>query len=287
MKRGAGFILLIAIATVVGGLLLVRALQDRLIFFPQVGLDATPAALGLPFEEVSLTTADGETIAAWFVAASRPGSSAGTVLFLHGNAGNRSHRLHAIDGFVRQGFSILLLDYRGYGGSSGDPTGAGLTLDAETALSHLAGERGIAVETLVFYGESIGSVPALRLVRRLWREEKREPAALVLEGAFTTALEMGRKAFPFLPVSWLLSDPMDNLEAIRDVAAPTLFIHGTQDEVVPFTMGRRLHDASPARMKEFRAIEGAGHNDVWLTPEGRGLFGEMGDFLRRALARER
>lgn len=282
MKRGAGFILLIGAGTVVGGLLLVRALQDRLIFFPQVELDSTPAALGLPFEEVSLTTADGETIAAWFVAASPPGSV--TVLFLHGNAGNRGNRLHAIDGFVREGFSILLLDYRGYGGSSGDPTGAGLTLDAEAALSHLTLERGIAVERLVLYGESIGSVPALRLARRLWKEDKTEPAALVLEGAFTTALEMGRKAFPFLPVTWLLSDPMDNLEAIRDVAAPTFFIHGTKDEIVPFAMGRRLHDASPARMKEFRAIEGAGHNDVWLTPAGRGLFGEMGDFLRRALA---
>lgn len=262
-----------------------RALQDRLIFFPEVVLDSTPAALGLPFEEVSLTTADGETIAAWFVAPKPP--PAGTVLFLHGNAGNRSHRLHAIDGFVREGFSILLIDYRGYGGSSGDPSAAGLTLDAEAAWKHLTQDRGISIDRIVLYGESIGSVPALRLARRLWKEEKTGPAALVLEGAFTTALEMGRKAFPFLPVSWLLSDPMDNLEAIGDVALPTLFIHGTRDEVVPFAMGRRLHEASPARMKEFRSIEGAGHNDVWLTPAGRALFGEIGVFLRRAIARER
>jgi fermentation-respiration switch protein FrsA (DUF1100 family) len=262
-------------------LLLVRALQDRLIFFPQVPLDATPAAIGLPFEDARLPTTDGETLAAWFVAA--PHTAAGTVLFLHGNAGNRGHRLHAIEGFTGEGFSILMVDYRGFGGSSGSPTGPGMTLDAEAAWEHLTRQRGIAPGSIVIYGESIGSVPALRLAGRLAAEGSAGPAALVLEGAFTTALEMGRRAFPFLPVKWLLSDSMDNLAAIAKVKAPTYFLHATDDEVVPFAMGRRLHEASPARLKTFRAVAGARHNTLWMV-EGRELFAEIGGFLRRALA---
>jgi fermentation-respiration switch protein FrsA (DUF1100 family) len=273
---GAG----IGAAVVAGGLLLMRAIQDHLIFFPQGPLDATPSVLGLPFEDVALTTADGETLAAWFVSPKQP--PMGTVLFLHGNAGNRGHRLHAIEGFVGEGFSILMVDYRGYGGSSGSPTGPGLTLDADAAWAYLTRERRVAAGSIVLYGESIGSVPALRLARRLETEGSSGPAALVVEGGFTTGLEIGKKAFPFLPVSWLLSDPMDNLAAIREVTVPTFFLHGTDDEVIPFEMGRRLYDASGARVKTFRGVEGARHNSVWMV-EARALFAEVGVFLRRAL----
>lgn len=266
-------------SVVLAGLLLMRAFQDRLIFFPQVSLDATPAALGLPFEEVVLTTSDGESIAAWFVPAER--TPAATVLFLHGNAGNRGHRLHAVEGFTGEGFSIFMLDYRGYGGSSGSPSGPALARDAGAAWDWLTRERGMDPARVVLYGESIGSVPALRLARRL-SGEGRPPGALVLEGAFTSGLEMGRRAFPFLPVSWLLSDPMDNLDAIREVTVPTFFLHAVDDEVVPFAMGRRLHDASPAAFKAFREVQGAGHNTLWMA-DGRALFREIGDFLRNAV----
>jgi len=281
MKRGI-LAAAVVVAAVAGGLLLMRGIQDKLIFFPQVPLDATPASLGLLFEDVALSTADGETIAAWFVAPQQ--TPVGAVLFLHGNAGNRGNRLHAIDGFVGEGFSILMVDYRGFGGSSGSPTGPGMTLDAEAAWKHLTQERGVAPDRVVLYGESIGSVPALRLARRLAAEGGSAPAALVLEGGFTTALEMGRRAFPFLPVSWLLNDPMDNVAAIRDVTVPTFVLHAADDEVVPFAMGQRLHETSPARMKAFRAVAGAGHNTLWMA-EGPALFAEIGDFLRRALAR--
>ncbi len=252
-------------AALAGGAVFVALalLEERIIFHPSRLIEATPDAAGLPYEDLRLRTKDGETLAGWLVTAPSPRA---TILFLHGNAGNLSHRLHHLAGLRGTGFSVLIIDYRGYGESSGSPSEEGLYRDARAAWEELTLERGVPARRLVLYGESIGSAVALHLAVDLRRAGEEGPGAIVLEGAFTSAVEMGRRIFPFLPIRWIARSRFDNLSAVREVGAPTLFIHAGRDEVVPIWMGRRLHAAAAAAaVKEFHEVPGAGHNTTWLS----------------------
>lgn len=272
--------ILAAAAAIGGATLSLLLLEERIIFHPSRTIEMTPGAAGLPFEDLRLRSKDGETIAAWLIPA---GSPIATVLFLHGNAGNISHRMLDLAGLSRAGFAVLILDYRGYGESSGSPSEKGIYIDGEAGWDELAVRRGIPPGRIVIYGESIGSAAALHLASDLARRRASiAPAAIVLEGAFTSGLDMGRRVFPFLPLRWIVRTRLDNLGAIRDVTAPTIFLHGTDDEIVPLEMGRRLFEASPARFKVFHEVRGARHNTVWATA-GVSLPETLRAFVERAM----
>ncbi|HEY3176962.1 MAG TPA: alpha/beta hydrolase [Candidatus Polarisedimenticolia bacterium] len=253
-------------------------IQDSFIYHPAQEIRHTPDFLRIPYEEVTLATADGETIAGWYVPAEAPEA---TILFLHGNAGNRGDRINDLAGLRRMDLSILIIDYRGYGGSTGSPSEEGLHADTRAAWEHLTAGRGLDPARIVLYGESLGSVPALHLARSLEAEGRPGPVALILEGALTSALEMGRRAFPFLPVRWILRAKLDNLSAVREVSTPILFLHGERDEVAPIEMGRRLYESSASRMKEFHEVKGAWHNTLW-TSGGAAVHRAIREFIRRA-----
>ena len=263
-----------------GGLFALSFLEERFAFHPSRIVEMTPEAVGLKHEDVRLATADGESIAGWWIGA---GEEAPTILFLHGNAGNISHRLHNLALIHRAGLSTLIVDYRGYGESSGAPSEAGLYEDARAAWRHLTEKRGLDPARIVLYGESIGSVPVLNLARELAAAGQKGPAALVLEGAFTSALDMGRRVFPFLPLKLVLKMKMENLEAIRETRIPTLFLHGAEDEIVPIRMARTLYEASPAPIKEFHEIPRAMHNTVWMTA-GDEVEKHVREFVDRVIA---
>jgi len=285
MKKGyaMGAFGLLGAAIVAGaGLLLALSfLEERIIFHPSRRIEMTPDILRLPWDDARVTTSDGETIAGWFVPAERHFA---TILFLHGNAGNVSHRITSLAGLRSSGFSCLIIDYRGYGESTGAPSEAGIVTDARAAWDHLTKTRAIDPTRIVLYGESIGSFPVLSLAREIRRSGGAGPGAIVLEGAFTTALEMGRRIFPFVPLRWVIRSRFDNLGAVKEVDAPTLFIHAGRDEIVPIEMGRRLHESSAARMKEFHEIPGARHNTVWIDGGSR-VVRLVRSFAERALPR--
>jgi hypothetical protein len=254
-----------SIAAGAGALLLfLFIMQERMAFHPSREIEATPASLGLPFREVRAATDDGGEISGWWLPA---GEGAPSILFLHGNAGNISHRLGQIRELHEAGFAILIIDYRGYGRSPGTPSEARMALDARAGWDLLTGDLGVEGSSAILYGESIGSAPALRLALAL--QEGDGPAGLVLEGAFTSALEMARRAFPFLPVRWILRLRMDNIGAVKALKLPALFIHGSRDEVVPLSMGRELAEASTHAGSRFVEVPGAMHNTLWLTAPSR------------------
>ncbi len=263
----------IAALTIAAGLAALSFFEDSFIYHPDRGLDRDPSDLGLAFEPVTLATADGERIGGWMVPAEEP---VATVLFLHGNAGNRAGRIELLAALRRAGFTTLMIDYRGYGDSTGSPSERGLLVDATAAWDYLTRERGIPPGRIVLYGESLGSNPTLALAARLASDHRPGPGAIVLEGAFTSALGMGHRMFPFLPLSWMLRTRLDNLAAIRRVTTPTLFLHGEADTIVPIDMGRALHGASAARLKQFVAVPGAGHNSLWWS----GTKGRLGETIR-------
>lgn len=181
------------------------------------------------------------------------------VLFFHGNAGNISHRLQTIELLNRLGLDTLIIDYRGYGRSGGQPSEKGLYLDAEAAYDWLRARPGTEPGSIVAFGRSLGGAVAVELARR------RPVSALIVESAFASTAEIGRELLPFLPVPLLVTQRFDSLGKVRALAVPKLFIHGRDDEIIPFRHGTLLFNAAAAP-KRFAALAG-GHNDAFLLPE--------------------
>ena len=248
------------------------------IYFPEREIVCTPAAYGLPYEELTLTTKDKKRINAWFIPSS-PGTAPGAntspkgarhggaaaldaavVVFCHGNAGNISHRLDKIRIFNSLGLGVLIFDYRGYGKSTGRPCEKGIYLDAEAAYQYLASARAKAgtsgVLDVLFYGESLGCAVAVELALR------HKPSGLILESPFTSIPDMGAKFFPWLPVRFMVTNKYDSLAKIGGINCPLLVLHSPDDEIVPFEMGRRLFEAAPGP-KELVEMSGS-HNDGFL-----------------------
>jgi fermentation-respiration switch protein FrsA (DUF1100 family) len=175
------------------------------------------------------------------------------VLLLHGNAGNISHRIEYALMFRRLGYSTLLLDYRGYGKSTGTPTEQGTYLDAESAWQWLTRTGGVPERDIVVFGESLGGGVAS------WLAARHEVRALILASTFTSAVDLGSELYPFLPVRLVSRFRYDTLSRLRDIRVPVLVIHSPQDEIIPFSHGRRLFEAArePKAMLELSG----GHNE--------------------------
>lgn len=262
------------VAVYVGLCVLVLAFQSRLVYFPFGGIDATPEAVGLAYEEVELEAEDGVRLAAWFVPAEH---SRGVVLFCHGNAGNRSHRLDTLYIFRQLGFSTLIFDYRGYGGSGGRPSERGTCLDAEAAWRHLVEAKGIAPREIVVHGRSLGGAVAA------WLAQRHTPAALVLESTFTSVPDMGARLYPFLPVRLLARIRYPTLERLPELRCPILVVHSREDDIVPFAHGRRLFEAA-REPKDFLEIQG-GHNEGFAL-SGSHYTDGLNAFLSRHVGRQ-
>ncbi len=245
-------------------------IADRLVYFPTREHDGgTPRALGLEYENVSLTASDGVRLHGWYVPADTP---LRTVLLLHGNAGNISHRLDKLAVLNDLGVSVFLLDYRGYGRSEGSPDEAGTYRDAEAAYIWLR-ERGIEPPQLMVYGESLGGPIATDLATR------QPVGGLILESSPSSILAVAQYFYPLLPVSTLLSVRYDALAKIGNVHAPLLILHSPSDEIVPFAMAEQVYAAANTPKRLVRL--GGGHNDSFLVAADV-YRGALGDFLHRA-----
>ncbi len=242
-------------AAVYGGLCLaVFIFQARLVFLPSRAIAATPARVGLDYEDVWLEASDGVRIHGWYIPHPQP---RGTLLFFHGNAGNIGDRLESIAIFHRLNLNVLIIDYHGYGKSEGSPGEAESYRDAEAAWRHLVEARSIPPETIALFGRSLGGCVAAWLAARV------EPAGLILESTFTSVPDMAAKVYPFLPVRLLARIRLDALASLANVRAPVLVIHSAGDEIVPLAHGRALFDSAP-EPKQFLQLRG-GHNDGFLV----------------------
>ncbi len=248
----------------------VRYVESRSIFYPARSIAATPVDIGLPFEDVFIKTRDNVTINAWLVKSSM---GRGTLIFCHGNAGNIGDRLEKVLLFHQMGFSVLLVDYRGYGKSQGRPDEAGIYKDAVAAYDYLLTRPDIDRSRIIGYGESLGGAVVVDL------GTKRNLAALIIDSSFTNAADMAKTIYPFIP-SFLLATKLNSVVKARTVTAPKLFIHSRADEIVPFRLGERLYQAA-AEPKEFLELpEGGGHNDLPLDAQEK-MAREIISFLRR------
>ncbi len=260
----------IVTTVIVGVLIAALALwmfQRRLMYFPTQHLGDLPPSV----EEVAYSTADQLNMKAWFLATeSQP---VGTVIVFNGNAGNRADRWPLGEALRTSGFSVLLVDYRGYGANPGSPSQAGLDSDALAALEYVRSRPDVDADRIVYFGESLGSGVAIRLA------VTDPPAALVLRSPFTSMADVA--AVHYSIMSFLLRDRYPSLEKIPEVDAPVMVVAGSTDSIVPVEQSRTLFEAAlqPGRYLE---LQGADHND-WALVAGDQMVGEVVSFLIDAL----
>ncbi|MFT4571067.1 MAG: fermentation-respiration switch protein FrsA (DUF1100 family) [Hyphomicrobiaceae bacterium] len=247
------------------------ALQAKFLYFPTRELIASPADAGLEFENLTIKTGDGVALHGWWIPA---GSERGAVIFLHGNAGNISHRIESYSILRDLGLSVLAIDYRGYGRSEGRPSENGTYEDARAAWHWLSRNKGFDKSRIVIVGRSLGGGVASDLAVRV------EPAALVLESTFTSIRDMAARVFPLPGVARFATIGYDNFARVQAIRAPKLFIHSPTDQVVPFEQGRRLFEVALGP-KEFLEISGT-HADGFVT-SGRVYIDGLARFLDRIL----
>lgn len=248
LKLGLASVGLLYVAAVAGMITFQRDLQ----YFPDRS-DPAPEGVGLQgVDRIALPTADGETVVLWF---SAPDANRPTVLYFHGNAGSIADRADRMAFYQDRGFGAAFLSWRGYGGSTGRPTEAGLMQDAEAAYAYLTGQ-GIAPDHIVLVGESLGTGVAVQLAAR------HNVAGVILEAPYTAAVDIAAQAYPWLPVRLLMLDQFLSRDHIARIDAPLLILHGERDRVIPYRSGLRLFDQA-SEPKTFVSLGAKGHEALY------------------------
>ncbi|CAM4268342.1 alpha/beta hydrolase [Nocardia ninae] len=227
---------------------------NALTYLPDRRILQTPAILGMAYTDLSISTADGETLHGWWLPAPK---SVGHILFAHGNAGNIGDRVALFALLVEAGFDVLAFDYRGYGRSTGRPTEHGTYLDARAARRVLLEQPGVDANHVLYLGKSLGGGVVLELA------QAHPPAGVMLMSTFSGLRDAARSVYPFLPGP-LVPDAYPNARRIRTLRSPVLIMHGDQDELLPLRHAERLY-AAAREPKRLQIFPGAGHNDLIMV----------------------
>jgi uncharacterized protein len=246
-------------------------IENSILFFPVKELDGTPERIELNFEEITLVTADKVKLHGWWVPRE---NAVATLILSHGNGGNISHRLGKLQIFHNLGLNVLLYDYRGYGKSEGTPNETGLYADVQAAYDFAVKEKNIPAGEIIAYGESLGGPVAAHLAAN------NRVKALILDSTFTNLKDMARSRSPLLV--GLVQSKFDTLADVAKVKSPTLVLHSPEDEVVPYSQGRKLFASSNAP-KQFFQLRGS-HNNGFLASKKKYVEG-LSDFLSAHVAR--
>lgn len=237
--------------------------QSLFIYAPNIPtreLIAIPADIGLIHEEVILKTEDNEKIHAWFIPTNPTEKQAAkTVLFMHGNAGNISHRLETIQIFHQLGLNVFIFDYRGYGKSTGNPSEKGTYLDATAAWNYLVQERKLSADQIIIFGRSLGGGVASELAINV------SPAMLILESTFTSMQEVSKQHYPFMPTDIILKHEYETINKLKNISCPIVVVHSINDEVIPFSHAERIYEKAN-RPKKFIELRG-GHGNGFLLSQ--------------------
>lgn len=240
-------------------------LQERLIFPSPVFVAEIAGESN--FHPVFIHTPDGETLAAFHHPATE---GEATILIFHGNAGAAIYQKEKGTVLAKAGFGVLLVEYRGYPGSTGTPTEAGLLIDGRAAYDFV---RKHTKQPIGLHGTSLGAGVAVSLAA------EREVFAVVLVSPFDSLMAVAQRRFPWLPVSLLLKHKFRSDQIIGKINAPILILHGSRDRVIPIEHGRKLMQLA-GQNAEFIEIDGAGHNN--LSKFGTTRIASR--FLRKSLA---
>lgn len=256
--------IIIALVFVICFYFYVRYLEKSSLYYPSKQLEFKPSDIGLDYDEILFESGDGTKLYGWFVPTVDSNIS---VIFVHGNGGNISHRLDKIRVFNELNVNIFIFDYRGYGKSGGVPSERGLYLDTKAAYDYIKQKE--LKGKVIIYGESLGGALAVDLA------SKDNIDGLILEGTFTSIADMAKIIYPWMPAVFLKTK-FDSISKISRVSAPKLHMHSEFDDIIPFRMAKQLFDAA-SEPKKFVLLEGM-HNDAFFISAVK-VRSELKDFF--------
>lgn len=254
-------------------LVVMYALQRSLQYVPDRRPAGNPKDHGLlHMQAVAVTTADGLTLQAWY---QPPREDNGhVVVYFHGNAGHHAHRASKIIHFIEAGYGVYLCGYRGYGGNPGKPSEQGLYADARAGIEWLQ-SKDILIGKMIFYGESIGSGVAIQMATET------PPPVMILEAPFSSAVDVARKHYYWLPLDRLMRDRYANVEKIAGIKTDLLIVHGDEDQVTPIALAQKLFETAN-HPKQFITINSGHHSDLYEHHAGHVII----DWLAKRIDRQ-
>ncbi len=235
--------------------IMIMLFEERFIYFPTKYPDGRYGE-AVNFQNLTdcwIKTEDNLTIHGWYASSE---NAIATIIMSHGNAGNISHRIDIMRLLVRYGFNVMMYDYRGYGRSEGEPNEEGIYSDGKAVFDYVKKMR--MNNKIILWGTSLGGAVAVDVA------SNRQAAGLILESAFTSARDMARIHYPYIPVSNFLTSKLNSINKISKINIPTLIIHGEKDKIVPIELGEKLFFAAN-EPKEFYVIKNADHNDTYFV----------------------
>ena len=191
--------------------------------------------LSVNIEKIKVQTQDGLDLLGWFH--EKDIKKYKTILYFHGNAGSLENRIHKLNHFRDMNVNFLIIAWRGFSGNKGKPSENGLYEDGRSAIQWLL-NKGLKEEDIIIYGESLGTGIATHLA------QNKNFAGVILETPFTSMVDAARTFYPYIPVSLLLKDKFNNKEKIKNIRSPILVMHGEADQIVPFSMGKKIFEIS-------------------------------------------
>jgi fermentation-respiration switch protein FrsA (DUF1100 family) len=240
-------------------------LGQRRLLYPVRGSGAIPKLAGATLEKIPGKS--GRTVYALYAP---PPSSAATIAHFHGNGEELENLVDLVALYSGLGFGVLAVEYPGYGlARPGEPTEAAIYDDAEVALRDLVERKQVLPDRIVLSGQSLGSGVAVEMARR------GHGARVVLYSPYTSIADVAAGWLPFLPHRLLLKDRFDSASKAREIRQPVLVVHGSDDEVIPFALGRELSSLFPNG--RFLPVEQARHNDLFVRGGGA-LLAEVARF---------
>jgi len=251
-KSKKAFIIVFVLLNIYGLLCgVIYFFQENLIFLPTTLSQEHSFVMDFPFEEVTLKAADGALLNGLRF---KVENSKGTVLYFHGNAGDLQRWGPLTSFFVEMNYAVIVMDYRGYGKSTGKKSMEKLYADSELWYDYAKQEY--PENKIIVYGRSLGTTFAT------YTASRNHPKNLILESPFYSVEAVAKSKFPFLPIKSLLHYKFPTYQYINNVTCPITIYHGTKDKVINFEQGKKLYNSIDKESKSFISVPDGGHNNL-------------------------
>ena len=206
--------------------------QRNLLYHPNEN-NYSEDKISVEIENVKIKTSDNIELLGWYHEKNLKDFK--TLIFFHGNAGSLENRIHKLNHFRDMNINFLIIAWRGFSGNNGNPSEQGLYEDGKSAIDWLI-KKGVSEKNLILYGESLGTGVATHLA------QNKNYAGVILETPFTSMIDAAKKFYPYIPVKLLLKDKFENYKKIKNINSPILIMHGEVDQLVPFSMGKKIYE---------------------------------------------
>ena len=206
--------------------------QRNLLYHPNEN-NYSEDKISVDIENVRIKTSDNIELLGWYHEKNLKDFK--TLIFFHGNAGSLENRIHKLNHFRDMNINFLIIAWRGFSGNNGNPSEQGLYEDGKSAIDWLI-KKGVSEKNLILYGESLGTGVATHLA------QNKNYAGVILETPFTSMIDAAKKFYPYIPVKLLLKDKFENYKKIKNINLPILIMHGEIDQLVPFSMGKKIYE---------------------------------------------